>query len=162
MILSLKLRYTPNQVKPLALFTSENMHPTAYQACILTVWTRATVMTAEIMNLIDQFDGSEDRPQTFYEEVDQYCSRMEELIEEWNLERPIRSPTPHVARWLMADHLMNICVMIIGVRMLAKAPEQRHVTDKITLRAARKVISKVIESTDETAPDSEKDTSVYN
>jgi hypothetical protein len=106
-------------------------------------------MTAEIINTIDKYRASTDSTINLGQLVDHYCSQMDELVVEWNLETYVYSKKPHIARWLASDHIMNIYSMIIGVRRLAKPLETRSAIDSVTLRAARKVVSVIIDFADD-------------
>lgn len=102
-------------------------------------------MTAEIIHTIDKYEPPHDSTISLEQLVDHYCSQMDELVVEWNLESYIHPSKPHEARWLATDHIMNIYSMIIGVRRLAKPLEKRSAIDSVTLRAARKVVSMIID-----------------
>lgn len=81
------------------------MHPSIAQVTLFVVWIRYTVMTAEILNAIDDY-----LPGTHCEDiqhqVDRFCATMEDLVSEWNL-RSMMTDTSKgiVLRYLVADHV---------------------------------------------------------
>jgi hypothetical protein len=100
------------------------------------VWVRYTLLTAEIINEIDECTAL-DQDEGIHQKVDEYCTRMEGLIEEWNLEKTMKEDKSQDQRFLIADHVMAIYAIIIGVRRLVR--RSANPVDTISLHAARKV-----------------------
>jgi hypothetical protein len=99
------VRWSPNKVRPPAIFSSNNMHPSASQVTISVVWVRYTHLTVEMLNFIDSYspdslDGS------LTHKVDEFCIQLEELMLEWKLEALMSAAdTPVDHRCLLADHV---------------------------------------------------------
>jgi hypothetical protein len=126
---------------------------------ICVIWIRYTVITAETIALIDTTlsaqDASHPDPRTtstLSQDVETACLNLETLITEFEIERHMKAAnTPDPVRCLFADHLMNICAVIIGMKRLANPPDSP--VDATTLRAARKVVSTLLDlGTDPTLP----------
>ncbi|KFY44994.1 hypothetical protein V494_01202 [Pseudogymnoascus sp. VKM F-4513 (FW-928)] len=133
------VRWAPNKVRPPAIFRFENMHPSAYRVMVLVVWVRYTQLTAEMLNEFDD-NVSHERHGGIHQQVDDFCIKLENLMAEWRMESIIRdNDTPQTHRYLIADHVMNIYAIIIGMKRLAKPDPSSGLVDAITLRAARKV-----------------------
>jgi hypothetical protein len=96
-------------------------------------------MTAEIVNEVDNL-GSQEHV-LLEQKVNHFCTQLEELIAEWKLEELMRSNSvPVNLRYLIADHVMNIYAIVIGIqRLLRKVGTSSQTVDGMTLRAARKV-----------------------
>ncbi|KAH7388650.1 hypothetical protein BKA66DRAFT_460438 [Pyrenochaeta sp. MPI-SDFR-AT-0127] len=135
------IRWSPNKIRPPALFRVGNMHPSAAQVTVAVIWVRYTLMTAEMINFIDE-DTSHDRDKVIADKVDEFCLQLEELMVEFKLEPLMNAKeTQSEFRCLLADHVMNIYVIIIGMQRLAKRSEPRQPVDTISVRAARKVVN---------------------
>jgi hypothetical protein len=99
------VRWVPNKVRPPAIFSSNNMHPSASQVTISVVWVRYTHLTVEMLNFIDNYspdslDGS------LTHKVDEFCIQLEQLMIEWKLEALMSAAdTPVDYRCLLADHV---------------------------------------------------------
>jgi hypothetical protein len=126
---------------------------------ICVIWIRYTVITAETIALIDTTlstqDASHRDPRTtstLSQDVETACLRLEALITEFEIERHMKAATtPYPIRCLLADHLMNIYAVIIGMKRLANPSDSP--VDATTLRAARKVVSTLLDfETDPTLP----------
>jgi hypothetical protein len=76
------------------------MQPKASQSILFIVWIRHIVLTAELFQFIEDHSG-EGQQQEVFDEVDTYCSRLEEMTEEWNIVRT--SPAVTYASWLIQD-----------------------------------------------------------
>jgi len=76
--------YWPDKVKPLDIFATGNVRPKASQVMLVAVFMQSTVMTAEIMQLIDTA-SSEASEGVLAHKVEQFCCATEELVEDWNL-----------------------------------------------------------------------------
>jgi hypothetical protein len=127
---------------------------------ICVIWIRYTVITAETIALIDTTLFAQNTPNPdshtatsmLSQDVETACLRLEALITEFEIERHMKAATtPYPIRCLLADHLMNIYAVIIGMKRLANPSDSP--VDATTLRAARKVVSTLLDfETDPTLP----------
>ena len=133
------------------------MHPSAYQVTVAVVWVRYTLLTAEMINFIDN-NASHDRDEVVAQKVDDFCLQLEALMVEFKLEALMNAKdTTTSFRCLLADHIMNIYAVIIGMKRLVKGTVQGRQVDAVTVRAARKVVSIILEfNTDANLPDETK------
>ncbi|KAL5351697.1 hypothetical protein ACLOAV_003557 [Pseudogymnoascus australis] len=147
-----KVRWAPNKVRPPAVFRPGNMHPSASQAMLLVVWVRYTVMTAEMLNEVDN-NHTHERDGGIQQQIDDFCIKLEDLIAEWKMESIIiDNDVPRTLRYLTADHVMNIYAIMIGMKRLIKPVPNSSPVDAITLRAARKVAQITLDFTIGPAP----------
>jgi hypothetical protein len=131
---------------------------------ITVLWIRYTVMTAETLNFIDSVLDAQDpaghpaADMTISQKVDDFCTGLEALVVEFEMERHMKAPnTPDPIRCLFADHLMNIYAVIIGMKRLTNPPDAAAPVDPTTLRAARKVVSTLLDfETDPALPGPEE------
>ncbi|KAF2681575.1 hypothetical protein K458DRAFT_76235 [Lentithecium fluviatile CBS 122367] len=138
------IHYSPNNVKPPALFTPTNMRPKASQVVNSVVLIQSTVMTAEILNIIDGASPRECE-ESLQSKVDKYCLETEELIADWNMEQILEAQcTTTTVRHVIADYIMSMYSISIGIKRLTRRPDQERPVDEITLRAARKVVDIVL------------------
>ncbi|CAO2650629.1 Nn.00g019210.m01.CDS01 [Neocucurbitaria sp. VM-36] len=138
------VRWSPKKVRPPALFHVSNMHPSAHQVTVTVVWVRYTLMTAEMINFIDN-NSSHDRNEIVAQRVDEFCLQLEALMVEFNLEPLMHAnDTTNSFRCLLADHIMNIYAIIIGIKRLVKRTVQGRHVDAVAVRAARKVVSIIL------------------
>lgn len=81
------IKWKPGKVKPPTLFSTRNMKPTAAQSTIYVVWIRYTVITAEIFDVLDSSPEGCKGPHSpeVIRQLDEYCSELEGLINEWDL-----------------------------------------------------------------------------
>jgi hypothetical protein len=115
------------------------MHPSVSQVMVSVVWIRYTLLTAEMLNEIDNCLVS-DRDGIIQQKVDSFCMQLESLMAEWKMESSMAEcTTTDTLRYLMADHIMAIYAIIIGIRRLVRPAGDRGLIDGTTLRAARKV-----------------------
>jgi hypothetical protein len=115
------------------------MNPSITQVMVSVVWIRYTIMTAEMLNEIDHCTPH-DQNGKIQQKVDEFCTQLEELIAEWNMESTMSDGSKTDAlRYMIADHVMSIYATIIGIRRLVRPKENPNLVDAITLRAARKV-----------------------
>ena len=120
--------------------TSNRMHPTARYVMVVVVWVRYILLTAEAVDLIDKTHPG-NRDSNFNQKIDDYCKQLEDVLLDWKLEAEMRSAeTPIKHRVLMADHVMNLYAMIVGIRRLMRSPTHTNEVDNIALCAARKVV----------------------
>ncbi|KAF2856144.1 hypothetical protein T440DRAFT_99182 [Plenodomus tracheiphilus IPT5] len=139
------LRWSPNKVRPPALLRAGNLHPSRWTITIAVVWVRYTHLTAETINWIDNNAPHKDIDALVHK-VDALCSKLEEIMEEWGLEQIVNAPdTADDFRCLVADHIMNINAVIIGMQRIIMKEQPGRTVDAITVRAARKVIRIVLE-----------------
>lgn len=119
---------------------------------MFVVWTRYTLMTAEMLNEFDN-NLSHERDSEIRQHVDDFCIKLENLIAEWKMESIIRdNDIPQTLRYLVADHVMNIYAIIIGAKRLIKPAPDSSPVDAITLRAARKVAQITLDFTIDPVP----------
>lgn len=119
---------------------------------VSVVWIRYTQMTAEMLNEIDN-NLSHERDGGIQKKVDDFCIQLENLMAEWKMESIMRDDDmPQTLRYLIADHVMNIYAIIIGIKRLIKPAPNSNPVDDITLRAARKVVQITIDFTIDPVP----------
>lgn len=139
----MQLSWSPDKVRPPAVFPRHDMHPKATMVMIRVVWIRYTILTVEMIEFLDKYD-LKNCVESIQGKVNGFCMQLEELVAEWDMETRMKDPLlPHLLRCFIADHIMNIYTIIIGVKRLAKSSEIATV-DPITLRAARKVVSTLL------------------
>lgn len=114
-------------------------------------------MTAEMMNYLDDRDSSQS-DDVVAQKVDKLCLDLEELMAEFKMEEQMRAAeTEHEMRCLLADHIMNVYAIVIGIKRYVKVPGQQPAIDTITVRAARKVVKIILEfDTDSKLPEKAK------
>jgi hypothetical protein len=109
------------------------------QIAISVVWIRYTLLTAEMINEIDSCMNIE-QDAVIQQKVDSFCIQLEDLLSEWKLESTLTDHnTTDALRFLLADHVMAVYAIIIGIRRLVRPAGNLHFIDATTLRAARKV-----------------------
>lgn len=123
---------------------------------VLAVWVQYTLLSAETINFVDK-TPVENRDEAFHQTIDENCARLEGLLLDWRLEADLFAEhTAPKTRAVMADHLMNVYAMIMGIKRLVKPPAGTHRVDEITLRAARKVVKIILALDRDTSPDATK------
>lgn len=135
-----QVRWTPKKIKAPSIFRQGNMQPSANQVLISVAWIRYTLLTAEIINVVDNASSTDHLE--VEQKVNNFCVQLEDLMVEWNLETLMRTEsTPTGIRYLIADHVMNIYAIIIGMQRLIRptGPSSKPVKE-IALRAARNVV----------------------
>ena len=71
---------------------------------------------------------------------------MEALVFEWRMEAVLADTTIRLPlRCLVADHVMNIYAVIVGLKRLANRVYKVTAVDEMTVRAARKVVGTLLE-----------------
>lgn len=71
---------------------------------------------------------------------------MEGLVSEWRMEAVLADTTLRLPlRCLVADHIMNIYAVIVGLKRLANRVLNVTVVDEMAVRAARKVVDTLLE-----------------
>ena len=142
---SRQVRWSLNKIRLLALFRSDNMYPLASQVTVVVVWVRCTLLTAEMLNFIDN-NTLHDRDEVVAQKVDKFGLQLENLMDEFKLEPLMNSKeTKSDLRCLIADNIMNIYAVIIGMKRLTKKTVPGRPVDAITVRAARKVVSIILD-----------------
>ncbi|KAL5314041.1 hypothetical protein ACEPPN_018465 [Leptodophora sp. 'Broadleaf-Isolate-01'] len=107
------------------------------------IWTRYTMMTAEILEEIDR--AAIDHKEDLVRKVDDFCVQLDRLIEEWNMEQLLRNEsTSNTFRFGIADHIMSMYAIIIGIKRMIRSKTQVTPIDPNTVRAARKVVSTIL------------------
>ena len=111
------------------------------------VWTSYTAKTVELINFIDSTDrqsGSGNVSVTA--KTDECCRELEALVADWKMEAILTDATIKLPiRCLVADHIMNIYAVIVGLKRLANRVDKINTVDAITLRAARKVVGTLLD-----------------
>lgn len=129
----------PNKVRPPAVIRSDNMQPSISQVTVFVVWMRYTTSTAEMLNEIDACPPHS-REEPIQQKVDEFCLKLEDLMVEWRLEAIMADESKdEVLRYLIADHVMNMYAIIIGMKRLVSTRSASSPVDAISLRAARQV-----------------------
>jgi ethanolamine utilization cobalamin adenosyltransferase len=141
----------PHKVRPPAILRTAHMHPKFSQVMLSVVWTRYTLMTAEILNDIDA-STSLDQNAEIHQKVDEYCAGLQVMIDEWRLESIMKEDESEPLRYLIADHVMTMYSFMIGVRRLVRQPGSQTPVDNTTLGAARKVAQYSIDFTIDSTP----------
>jgi hypothetical protein len=108
-------------------------------------------MTAELVNEIDTF--SPDQNVELHGKVDDYCMRLQVMMDEWKLESVMKEDKSEDIRILVADHVMTIYSFMIGIRRLVRQQGSEDPVDNFTLGAARKVVQYSIDFTIDPDPD---------
>lgn len=108
------------------------------------VWIRYTLLTAQIINDIDDCEVV-DQDEGIQQKVDDYCTQMQEIMTDWNLESTMREGTSQDLVYLLADHVMTMYAIIIGVRRLVRRSRAPKSIDTVSLGAARKVTQLVLD-----------------
>ncbi|KAF2866738.1 hypothetical protein BDV95DRAFT_583707 [Massariosphaeria phaeospora] len=141
------IKWSSSNIKPPTLVTSNNLQPPASQVIIFAVWIRYTVMTAEIFQVLDSSDTTtEGYSRDVLDQVDMYCSQLEDLVVEFNIEHFMKQDRSDTAiSFLFADHLINIYASIIGIRKLTRRATPEAPIDACTLRAARVIIAVILQ-----------------
>ncbi|OAK98916.1 hypothetical protein IQ06DRAFT_25091 [Phaeosphaeriaceae sp. SRC1lsM3a] len=145
------MRWVSSRVRPPSIVRPNFMHPSVSQVMLAVVWLRYTVLTAEILNEIDD-PANPPQQHNLTRKLDDYCNSLQELMEEWKLESIMQTDPSEALRYLIADHVMTIYSFIIGVRRLVKRSADSPRVDMVTLGAARKVVRYAIEFTIEDMP----------
>lgn len=111
---------------------------------IAVVFVRYTLMTAEMLNFIDK-NASHDCDEIIAQKVDGFCHQLEELMAEFNIEAIMNAKeTKTELCCLIADHIMTIYAIIVGMKRLVRRSEPEQLVDTTTVRAARKVVSIIL------------------
>lgn len=91
--------------------------------------------------MVNYIDSADREDAKISPKVDECCKKMEALVPEWRMEAILEDPTVRLAqRCLVADHVMNIYAVIVGLKRLANRVDGIVTVDEMTVRAARKVV----------------------
>ena len=119
------------------------MHPHPTHVMITCVWTSYTAKTASLISFIDT---AQSQNLSVSLKTDECCKELEALVVEWKMESVLPDASVTLpTRCLVGDHIMNINAIIVGLKRLADRIDKVNTTDAITLRAARKVVSLLLE-----------------
>lgn len=106
------------------------------------VWTSYTAKTVEVINFIDSIDRQDQEVST---RTDECCRELEALVADWKMEAILTDNSITLPiRCLVADHVMNIYAVIVGLKKLANRVDNINTVDAITVRAARKVVGTLL------------------
>jgi hypothetical protein len=142
-----QVRWAPQKVRAPNILHPKNMHPSASKIMVSVVWVRYVLLTAEMINAIDDA-VVQDSTNDLEGEVEIFCLKLENLMGEWNMEDTMHDISRDEAlRWLIADHVMTIYATIIGMKRLIRQPGATTTVDATTLRAARKVAQVTLDFT---------------
>jgi hypothetical protein len=78
------IQYSPNKVKPLDIFAMGKVRPKASQVMLVAVFIQSTIMTAEILHLVDTASSHANEGGLSHK-VEQFCCETEELVADWTL-----------------------------------------------------------------------------
>jgi hypothetical protein len=143
---SLKVRNSKQK-----LYTRHTLTSHQHIVMMLVVWVRYTFMTAEIINEIDA--STPEKPdKDIHRKVDEYCTNLVAMVEEFKLESTMKDDASETLRYLVADHVMTIYSFIIGIRRLLRKPGSQNQVDSVAVAAARKVVQFTIDFAIDSAP----------
>lgn len=110
---------------------------------ITCVWISYTSRTIEQINSMDKAHG---QGLKVSHDVDECCQKMEATMVAWNLEAVMKDTTvKYSLRCVVADHIMNIYAVIVGLKRLANRLDKIDIVDAVTIRAARKIVRILLE-----------------
>ncbi|KAH9870510.1 hypothetical protein IAQ61_005986 [Plenodomus lingam] len=139
------MRWSPNKVRPPAVLRTNNLQPSMWMTTITVVWIRYTNLTAETINWIDENAPHKDID-ALSRRVDALCVQLEDIMKEWGYERLLNAPeTTGDFRCLLADHIMTINAIIIGMQRIVMKEQPERTVDTMTVRAARNIIRIILE-----------------
>jgi hypothetical protein len=119
------------------------MHPNPKQVMLTCVWTSYTAKAASLISFIDTASLQN---LSVSLKTDECCKELEALVVEWKMESLLTETSVTLpTRCLVADHIMNIHAIIVGLKRLANRVDKVNTVDAITLRAARKVVCLLLE-----------------
>jgi hypothetical protein len=103
-----------------------------------------------VVNYIDSTDRKDAKVSA---KVESCCKKMEALVSEWKMEAVLADTTIQLPlRCLIADHIMNIYAVIVGLKRLASRADNVIAVDEMTVRAARKVVDTLLKFDQEGGP----------
>lgn len=102
--------------------------------------------SARVVEVISYIDSVEHHSSHVSQKVDDCCRHIEALVADWKMEAILSDPATSLpVRCLVAAHVMNMYAFIIGLKRLANRVDNANIVDPITLRAARKVVSTLLD-----------------
>lgn len=120
---------------------------------LICVWISYTSRTAEQIDLIDDANN---RGLSVSHSVDECCHKLEATVVEWKMEAIMNDTTiKFPVRCVVADHIMNIYAVIVGLKRLANRIDEIDMVDALTIRAARKIVA-ILLDVDQHGPSSQK------
>ncbi|KAJ4986668.1 fungal specific transcription factor [Stagonosporopsis vannaccii] len=132
------IRWNSKKVRPPSVVSPWNLHPEPTQAILICIWISYTARTVEQINLIDE---ASTRGLSVSHDVDVCCRKLEATIVEWKMEAIMNDKTvKFLLRCVVADHIMNIYAVIVGLKRLANRIDKIDIVDAKTIRAARKIV----------------------
>ncbi|KAF2192197.1 hypothetical protein K469DRAFT_307028 [Zopfia rhizophila CBS 207.26] len=130
-------------VKPPAIFTVENMQPKLPRIILQIAWIRYTVMAADFFETYDKLAAQERLPY-----INNYCSRLDELLTEWEILEYMQSPRLKlIDSWIFADFAITVWTTIVGVRRMLPRNDTEPLDDPMAVRSSRMVIDTIIQFT---------------
>lgn len=91
--------------------------------------------------MIEYIDDTDNRGLDVSQKVEECCNNIEASVKEWKMEAVMADPDVKFSlRCLIADHIMNIYAVIVGLKRLANRVDNTSTLDAMTVRAARKVV----------------------
>lgn len=101
---------------------------------------------ARSVEAINYIDGVDRKDAKVSSKVDDCCKMMEALVSEWRMEAVLSDPTIRLPlRCLVADHVMNVYAVIVGLKRLANRVDNVSTVDEMTVCAARKVVRTLLQ-----------------
>ncbi|KAH6615047.1 hypothetical protein C7974DRAFT_57842 [Boeremia exigua] len=132
------LRWKPQTVRPPAVLHPKHMHPHPTQVMLLCIWIDYTSRTIEQISSIDNATAE---GISVSHDVDDCCRKLEVIVADWKMEATMKDMTvPFSLRCVVADHIMNISAVIVGLKRLANRVDKISDVDAITIRAARTIV----------------------
>jgi hypothetical protein len=98
-------------------------------------------------------DSADRKDSEVASKVEDCCKKMEALVSDWRMEAILADTTIRLPlRCLVADHVMNIYAVIVGLKRLANRVCNVTTVDEMTVRAARKVVDTLLDFDQEGGP----------
>lgn len=96
--------------------------------------------------MINYIDNTDRQGSNVSKKVNECCNKMEALVVEWKMEAILTDLAVRLPlRCLVADHIMNIYAVIVGLKRLANRVDNIAAVDEMTVRAARKVVGTLLD-----------------
>lgn len=103
-------------------------------------------LLAKVVEVINDIDSTEHQNANVSQKVDECCRHIEALVIDWRMEAILSDPATTLSvRCLVADHVMNMYAFIIGLKRLANRVDNINTVDTMTVRAARKIVSTLLD-----------------
>ncbi|KAJ8115860.1 hypothetical protein OPT61_g2598 [Boeremia exigua] len=137
------LKWDPKNVKPSAILSVQNMHPDPVHVALTCVWSSCTTRTIE---QLDSIDNAKLQGLSVSHGVNECCRKLEDSVTDWKMETILEDTTVKFkVRCLVADIVMNIYAIIVGLKRLANRVDGISIVDATTVRAARKIVVTLLE-----------------